>query len=98
MKNHPNLKILQINGSFDKDLKHEHLYRVCKEFNILIVISRTYIKCASQPSNPLNERNTNNHYHTNQESLENSFHQMDEEFYLKYLNMKRKHEVMVSAN
>ena len=100
VKKYPALKILRISGNISENLTYEHLYRVCKESGIFIVISKyknlDFKKTASPWSVPFDWatfRYMKNEYKpTHQEGLENHFRKIDEQFYLKYLDMKKKHE------
>ena len=100
VKKYPALKILRVSGNISKNLTYEHLYRVCKESGIFIVISKYKnldFKITDSPwVAPLDwlrfrsMRNGDKPAH--QEGLESHFRKIDEQFYLKYLDMKRKHE------
>ena len=99
MKKYPALKILQISGIISKNLTYEHLYRVCKESGIFIVIGM-YINMDRKKTGSLLDQWSTRFIHmkhigykpTKQEGLENHFRKIDEQFYLKYVDMKIKHE------
>ena len=103
MKKFPKLKIIQINGCIDEKLTHQHLYQVCKESGIIVLISKN-IKQAEWQALPIAfsireagiidflYKKRYGCYYNNQEDLENSFRRIDNQFYRKYLDMKEKHE------
>ena len=103
VKTFPKLKIIQFNGCIDEKLTHQHLYQVCKESGIIVVISKN-IRQTDRPAlarafsnreaelvNLLTRRRFGCYYN-NQEDLENSFLRIDSQFYSEYLHMKKEHE------
>ena len=95
VKKYPALKILQISGNISKNLTYEHLYRACKESGIFIVIGKYVnldLKIIGSPLDQWYRFRYNGYKPNNQECLENHFDKIDKQFYMKYLDMKRKHE------
>ena len=95
VKKYPALRILQISGNISKNLTYEHLYRACKESGIFIVIGKYVnldLKIIGSPLDQWYRFRYNGYKPNNQECLENHFDKIDKQFYLKYLDMKRKHE------